>query len=191
MSTTGFEKLMADVLDHQLETDVASALDEDRLVDAVTGTHPLNDLEVARLLRSPLSRMRYHAAVARVEYARQRVWHETAIQQTVQLIAAAAPGADRAAVGNDDFSVTVQRDNFVGWVISVHLEGKLLNLLDQDPSMILRLTDSGGLIWTEFRGPVVNPIDFSWPHEKVDPVSRLQEGHTLTIGPVFTQLKEV
>lgn len=182
MNTELMAKLLAGVLDGQIESGTYGEISEDRLKQAMT-SGPDFTLEEQRLfMLSPLAR----ADRARMKKKLLKEMNIRLEQQEVEkelIPLAAATEADSVVLRGNGFSVTLyrQENTHVTWVILLQLENNYRRAINTMTS--LRLTDSGGLEWLRGRPDSNGEITASWDDVETDLLERARR-FTLLLEPV-------
>lgn len=177
----GMKRLLAAVLDSQIEPEQNLNIDQERLRQALTSGPPLNTDEQRRIWSSPLTRAEYLSLKRQINAEIRIRWRERDFE--LRLIGrAAADGSDELRYDSSDgsFQITLMRqpDEDMPWLVLLTLSTGLRETLY--PSTELRLIDSGGLEWVRGQPDTRGEISFGWYDLINLPDQRLRE-YTLVL----------
>ena len=109
----------------------------------------------------------------------RRAWNDNGYAAVAQYRAASTQ-ASRHSVRTSGWSLQIVRSPGSGQtLVSLELEPQAMALLP--PNTVVRIVDSGGMVWLEGEIDSFGGIDAQWPHSEADPDQRLRS-HALTIS---------
>lgn len=109
----------------------------------------------------------------------RRAWNDNGYAAVAQYRAASSR-ASRHSVKTSGWSLQIVRSPGSGQtLVSLELEPQAMALLP--PDTMVRIVDSGGVVWLEGKIDSFGGIDAQWPHSGTDPDERLRS-HALTIS---------
>ncbi len=182
MNTNGMARLLAGMLDTQLETGQYGAIDEERIRASLTTGPALSDEEQSLLLLSPVARSDFNRVRREVKEKLVLQLMENHIEQNL-LPLAAATDEDKVLLKGNGFNVTLYKQDNLGipWIVLVQLGDNYLQAIN--PMTVLRLVDSGGLEWLRGKPDANGEITVPWEDAETDILSRSRR-FSLTLEPV-------
>lgn len=183
MNTNGMARLLAGILDSQLETGQYGVVDEHRIRESLTTGPVLTDEEQSLLLLSPVARNDYNTIRRQIKEEVLVQLADNHIEQTLLPLAAAASAGDKVLLKGNGFNVTLYKQDNLGipWVILVQLGKSYLEAIN--PMTVVRLVDSGGLEWLRGKPDANGEITQPWQDSETDILSRSRR-FSLTLEPV-------
>lgn len=184
MNTDGMARLLAELLEPQIESGRYGTIGRDRLREALTIGPNLTDTEQSILLISPVAREDYQDVQNEILNEVNERIHNQGVDIKILPLAAASEGKkDKIILNGRGFTVTLYRKEDLGipWVILVQLGASYLKVIN--PMTTLRLVDSGGLEWLRGIPDTNGEMTGPWNDEETDLLRRVQR-FSLTLEPV-------
>jgi hypothetical protein len=142
------------------------------------GLPPTADMAKA-IWTIPAARAAYLGLRRARSRALRRAWNDNGYSAVAQYRAASSQ-AMRHSVTTSGWSIQIVRSPGSGQtLVSLELEPQAMALLPANT--VVRIVDSGGLVWLEGEIDSFGGIDAQWPHAGTDPDERLRS-HALTIS---------
>lgn len=166
-------KLLAFILDGQEEGRVPGVLTEERARAALTSGPPLTQAERRLIWMSPDSRGLFLSVRRDVRAELSDRVREAGLGIAKRRLAAS--GGDIDEVAGTGFTVTIFKDDGAegGWLISVQLEDRYLQLIGAATTVVLR--DTGGATWAAGVPDSRGCIGSVWGDVNEPPRSRIQK----------------
>ena len=181
MNTESMTRLLAEVLDGQVESGAFGAISETRLREAMTNGPDFTRQERSLLLLSPLVRTDYRRI--RNETLKDTRGRIKRHNVEVNLLPLAATTEEETVVlKSSGFTVTLYRQEELGfpWVILVQLDSTYRQAIN--PMTTLRLADAGGLEWLRGRPDPNGELTGAWYDSEVDLLERVRR-YSLILEP--------
>ena len=182
MNTDSMTRLLAEILDSQIETGAHGEINDIRMREALTTGPDLTKQEQSLLLLSPVARGDFQRMRNKiVSEIRDRV--SVYGVETELLPLAAASSGDKITLKNTGFSVTLYCKDDLGipWVILVQLGNNYQQAIN--PMTTLKLVDTGGLEWMRGKPDAFGEMTGAWYDFETDLLSRARR-FSLVLEPV-------
>ena len=182
MNNDGMARLLAKLLDSQIESGQYGIIEKERLYASLTTGPPLNEKEQSLLLLSPVARFDLQQLREEIKAKLIADLKMKNISQTLLPLAAATEN-DKVILKGNGFNVTLYKHEELGipWIILVQLGNSYLQAIN--PMTVLRLVDSGGLEWLRGKPDKNGEITSPWNDNETDLLARSRR-FSLTLEPV-------
>ncbi len=182
MEKDNLAKLLAAVLDRQLESGKHTMITQERLREMVTTGPSLTEAEKKVLLLSPVARHDYAKMCTKIHKELNERLQRHGVKNEILPLAAATTD-DKVVLKGADFNVTLFNKTEIGipWVILIQLGSSYLRTVN--PMTQLRLVDSGGLEWLRGRPDSNGELTGVWQDDETDLLRRARR-FTLFLEPV-------
>ena len=182
MNTSAMARLLAELIEPQVETGQHGEIAGERLRQALTFGPTLTKKEQSVLLLSPVAREDYKKVRKEiVAEIRDRIKQRNITMDILPL--AAATQDEKVSLTEAGFTVTLYKKTELGfpWIILVQLSSAYQQAIN--PMTVLKLSDTGGLEWLRGKPDSNGELTGPWKDHKTDILERAGR-FSLVLEPV-------